>query len=143
MNQMEDKMQISIVVALIKNEDDKILFAKRNEPNNAEIHNKWEFPGGKIKFGEDPETAIVREIKEETGLEVKIKRLLPKIYTHVWSNLPKVYQVILLSYECEKINGVLKSDDPKIGELKYFSNDEINHNDCLPKMKEIIELLKL
>ncbi len=137
--------QLTIVVAIIRNEKGDILFAKRHEPENPEIHNKWEFPGGKIEFGEDPETAVIREAWEETGLNVKVKRLLPKIITHVWEGnfTVKTYQVIVLSYECEVVSGKLANNDPKISELRYFATNEINYADCLPKMKEIIELLQL
>jgi 8-oxo-dGTP diphosphatase len=38
---------------------------------------KWEFPGGKVEPGENPATAIVREIKEELGCDVTITRALP------------------------------------------------------------------
>ncbi len=36
----------------------------------------WEFPKGKVEFGEDPKDAVVREFVEETGLRVKIDRLI-------------------------------------------------------------------
>ena len=63
-----EKKQLTIVVAIINNAKGEILFAKRNEPETPEIHNMWEFPGGKIEFGEDPEEAVVREVAEETGV---------------------------------------------------------------------------
>lgn len=78
------KNQFAIVVAVVVNQNGQILLAKRNQPNSPEIHGKWEFPGGGIEFGEEPEAALLRETKEETGLEVKITRLLPKIYTNLW-----------------------------------------------------------
>lgn len=71
--------QITIVVALIRNEKKEILIARRNQPDIPEEQNKWEFIGGKINFGEDPEEALVREVKEECGLDVKVVRLLPKV----------------------------------------------------------------
>ena len=39
----------------------------------------WVFPGGGVKEGESPEEALIREIKEETGFDVKIDRLLFKL----------------------------------------------------------------
>jgi len=81
---MEQK-QITIVVALITNEKGEILLARRNEPELVHAHNKWEFIGGGIEFGESPIEALKREVKEEAGVEIKIVRLLPEVVSNVWS----------------------------------------------------------
>ena len=138
---MEQK-QITIVVGLITNAKGEVLLAKRNQPENPQIHNKWEFPGGGIEFGETPEQTLLREMKEETGLEVEITRLLPKIYTNVWqTGESDENQVTIISYECKAVSGNLGSDDKEIGELKYFKPDEVDYQNSLPKVKEIIALL--
>ncbi len=134
--------QAAIVVALITKEKGEVLLGKRNEPYLPELHEKWEFPGGHIDFGEDAETALVREVKEETGLDVKIIRLLPKIYSNIWKIKNKDCQAILIAFHCEAIGGILKSDNVEISELKYFKPEDINYQNCLPKTKEIIDLLK-
>jgi len=138
---MEEK-QFTIVLGLIINEKGEILMPKRNQPELPEIHNKWEFPGGGIEFGETPEEALLREVKEETGLDVEIIRLLPKVYTNIWNWGEGRKQAILLSYECKAIGGSLGTTDPEIGELKYFKLDEVDYQNSLPKTKEIIDMLK-
>ncbi len=137
-----EQSQITIVVGMIVNEQGEILLARRNQPDFPEIHNKWEFPGGGIEFGEKPEQALLREMKEETGLDIKITRLLPKIYTNTWQKTDRTEQIIILSYECEQTGGTLGSKDTEIGELRFFKPDDINYAECLPKTKEIINLLK-
>jgi len=63
----------SIAVDGIITKDEKILLIKRkNEP----FKGKWALPGGFVEYGERVEEAVLREIKEETGLDAKIKKLL-------------------------------------------------------------------
>lgn len=135
------KKQIAVVLGLIINEKGEVLLPKRNQPELPLMHGKLEFPGGGIEFGEEPEAALIREVKEETGLIVKIVRLLPKVYSNVWDVEGGDKQVLLLSYECKIVGGELGTTDPEVGELKYFKLDEIDYSLCLPKTQEIINLL--
>jgi len=63
-----------VVCALIER-NGCFLLAQR--PVNKHLPLKWEFPGGKVESGENPATAIIREIREELGCEVTITRALP------------------------------------------------------------------
>lgn len=136
-----EKKQITIAVGLVINEQGEILLGKRQQPENPQIHGKWEFPGGGIELGEQPEEALLREVKEETGLDVKIIRLLPKTYSNLWDWPEEQVHVIILAYECKAIGGTLSNSDPEIGELKYFKIKEVDYENSLPKTKEILELL--
>ncbi len=59
------------VVAAIIRYGDKVLIAQRKSDSPL-APDLWEFPGGKVRFGEKPEDAIIREIGEELGLEVRV-----------------------------------------------------------------------
>ncbi|MCC2631310.1 MAG: hypothetical protein K0S20_9 [Patescibacteria group bacterium] len=63
------------VGGIIFNKEGKALLALRGDktPNES---NHWEFPGGELEFGEDLEEALIREIKEEFGIEIRIERLV-------------------------------------------------------------------
>ena len=56
---------------IVKNENDEILILKRH-PKSKTNPCKWELPGGKIEKGEYFDEALIREIKEETNLDVKV-----------------------------------------------------------------------
>ncbi|HER08963.1 MAG TPA: NUDIX domain-containing protein, partial [Bacteroides sp.] len=54
-----------------------VLVTQRSEQMDHPL--KWEFPGGKVKEGETPESCIMREIREELGLTVMVKLRLPVV----------------------------------------------------------------
>ena len=66
---MENVMQVRVTGILI--EDEKVLLVKQKVANRD-----WSLPGGRVENGETLEEAMIREMKEETGLDVKVKNLL-------------------------------------------------------------------
>ena len=122
----------------------KFLMAFRHEPGFPKIHHKWEFPGGEIEFEEKPEQAVVREVKEEVGVEVEVIYLLPYVVTHFWKIKKETIKVILLSYLCKIIKGEPNPANKEVEKIKWFSLNEIKPNECLPSAKEVLEsVLKL
>lgn len=63
-----------IVHALIVNAEGKVLLIKRSKAEDV-LPGLWDIPGGILKDGEDPKEGALREVKEETNLEVKNVRL--------------------------------------------------------------------
>ena len=64
-----------VVCAVIEHPDGRVLVAQR--PAHKHLALKWEFPGGKVEPGESPETALLRELREELGCTTEIVRALP------------------------------------------------------------------
>jgi 8-oxo-dGTP diphosphatase len=62
------------VVAAVMERDGKILIGQRKRGGRHPL--KWEFPGGKVETGEDPRAALVRELREELGVEARTGELL-------------------------------------------------------------------
>ena len=58
-----------VVAAVIINSKGEVLLAQR--PEGKRLAGKWEFAGGKVEDGETPESALVRELHEELGIEVR------------------------------------------------------------------------
>ena len=57
---------IRVVAAVIEREDRRLLIGQRRKIDSSPL--KWEFPGGKVRDREDPESALARELREELGV---------------------------------------------------------------------------
>lgn len=61
---------IEVAMAVILNEHREVLIARR--PFGKSYGGLWEFPGGKVEKGESPSEAVVRELEEELGIQIKV-----------------------------------------------------------------------
>jgi 8-oxo-dGTP diphosphatase len=66
-------------MAAIIRHNGKILLCQRK---TGALAGKWEFPGGKLENGESPEECLVREIREELGLEIAVERIYKAVNMH-------------------------------------------------------------
>lgn len=91
----------------------------------------WGFPGGAIEIGETPEQAAIRELKEETGLDVEVQSLLG-VYTDSDMRYPNGDQEhsICIAYRLKAIAGSLRCDQDETIDLKYFALDELPDMFC-------------
>ena len=105
--------------------DGKVLLQRRGDSK------KWGFPGGAIEIGETPEMAAVREVKEETGLDVKAAGLIG-IYTDCDTEYPNGDQAhsICIVYMMERMGGQLKCDQEETVGLQYFPLEEMPQLFC-------------
>lgn len=78
---MAQRRRIPCVGAIIKDPGGRLLLIKRGHAPQA---GRWSLPGGRVEPGESDQQAVIREIREETGLEIEcdqlvgsVKRLLP------------------------------------------------------------------
>ncbi len=78
-NKIRDSNSTPVVCAIIEHAG-LVLLAKR--PAHKHLGGKWEFPGGKVEFGESPSEAIVREIREELGGSFVPNTELPRSLHH-------------------------------------------------------------
>lgn len=114
-----EKIILAFAGGCIFNDQGKVLLQRRGDSN------KWGFPGGAIEPGETPEMAVIREAKEETGLDVSIGRLIG-VYTDpdiIYPNGDQA-QSIVIAYELQVVCGEFYCDQDETLELKYFSKEE-------------------
>ncbi|TFV93116.1 (deoxy)nucleoside triphosphate pyrophosphohydrolase [Algoriphagus kandeliae] len=102
-------MIIPVTCAIII-QDQKVLAVRRSK--SMPLAGFWEFPGGKIEEGESPASCIIREIKEELGIEIKLGEILPAS-DHAYSQ-EKVIRLIPFS-------AIIHS-----GEIKLYEHDQLS-----------------
>lgn len=105
------------VAAAVIIRDNKVFAAQRGE--GGELARKWEFPGGKLEPGEKGEDAIVREIFEELGTEVRVLRFLFSV-EHQY----KTFSLTLHGYLCE-----ILGEEPILSEhlaSKWLAKNELD-----------------
>ncbi|MEZ5708686.1 MAG: (deoxy)nucleoside triphosphate pyrophosphohydrolase [Blastomonas sp.] len=91
---------LHVVAGLLVDADGRVLVQKR--PAGGSMAGLWEFPGGKIDAGETPETALVRELREELGIETETACLAPAAFA---SEPLADRHLLLLLYACRKWRG--------------------------------------
>lgn len=119
----------------------KVLMQLRNDPGNPNFHRRWEFPGGGIDFGETMHQNIIRETKEESGLDVKVEKLLQhvQIESHVGRSRP--YQIILLPFVCSVVGGSISHCDVEVLDAQWFAIDDILEQPLVGNNKNLIQNL--
>lgn len=94
-------MKLLVVVACaLVDADRRVLIAQR--PAGKTLAGLWEFPGGKLEAGESPELALVRELREELGIETREACLAPLTFaSHAYEN----FHLLMPLYVCRKWQG--------------------------------------
>lgn len=95
-----DKILLVVACALVDS-DGRVLIAQR--PEGKSLAGLWEFPGGKIEPGETPEETLVRELREELGIETKIACLAPLTFaSHSYDD----FHLLMPLYICRRFEGI-------------------------------------
>ncbi len=107
------------------NDQDKVLMQLRTD------YNQWGFPGGAMELGESFEETAMRELKEETNLDIKdmklIKVLSGKDTYREYPNGDKLYDITAL-FVITKYDGELKVNDDESKSFDWFSIDDLPKN---------------
>ena len=111
------------VFAIIHDDDRRVLLCHRRD------HDLWNLPGGALEHGEAPWDGVIREVREETGLEVEISRL-----AGVYSK-PEADDLVF-SFRCRRVGGEIALSD-EADRVEFFRADAFPPN-TIPKQVERI-----
>jgi 8-oxo-dGTP diphosphatase len=130
----EDKKELKKnAVAVIVNEDNKILLLKRSDEPKQWMPSKWALVGGAIEKGETPEKACKREIEEETGLDVK---KFVKSFS-IQRNPDSIEHIFACRYNGDPTEITLNDENTNYG---WYDVDEMGYLDTVPHLIEYITL---
>ena len=91
---------VFVVACALIDPDGRVLLAQR--PADKAMGGLWEFPGGKMEPGEAPESALIRELREELGIAVKEACLAPFTFaSHAYTD----FHLLMPLYLCRRWEG--------------------------------------
>ena len=122
--------------AVIRNKKDQILIMSRK--NKKAFRNCWEFPGGKLSNFEYYFEALIRELKDELGIDITKKKLKNYIFTR---HQYRAFFLMMYTFEVKHWRGHIESKDNET--LRWVSIKELKKIKLLPANLNIVnQLLK-
>jgi mutator protein MutT len=114
----------------------KILLEKRkSEPGRG----KWSIPGGLVELGESTEQAVIREVKEETGLDVENPELIDVVNNIILDANGKIeYHFVIVDYFVKLRGGELKAADDA-EELKWVALDDVEKYNITSTLRAFLQ----
>ncbi len=92
---------VLVAAVVLVDADGRVLLAQR--PDGKSMAGLWEFPGGKVDQGETPEAALIRELREELGIDVAASCLAPFTFaSHAYPD----FHLLMPLYVCRKWSGI-------------------------------------
>ena len=109
------------VAGIVRDAEDRVLFIRRAD------NGEWGLPAGAIDPGETPPEAVAREVREETGLEVRPVRVAGVFggrgFRVRYENADEAEYTVIV-FDCVVIGGTLSPGDGEALELRYFAPHE-------------------
>ena len=130
-----EKPLLLVVACALVDLDGRVLLARR--PEGKKMAGLWEFPGGKLNPGETPEAALIRELKEELGIDVAAACLAPFAFaSHAYDS----FHLLMPLFICRRWKG---SPRPKENQtLAWVRASKLTEYAMPPADKPLIPLLR-
>jgi 8-oxo-dGTP diphosphatase len=123
---------VTVVVAAAIERDGHYLVARRTRPED--VAGRWEMPGGKVEPGETEEQALIREIREELGVEIAIGERVPGEWPLREGMVLHLYAATLIAGE----PAPLEQHD----EIRWVTPSEFDEIDWLPSDVDAVRSLR-
>ena len=95
------KRLLVVVACALLDADGRVLIAER--PAGKSLAGLWEFPGGKLELGETPEQSVIRELREELGIQTQEACLAPLTFaSHSYDD----FHLLMPLYVCRRYQGI-------------------------------------
>jgi 8-oxo-dGTP diphosphatase len=129
------KPVVLVVAVALVDADGRILLAQR--PEGKPFAGLWEFPGGKVHDGETPEAALIRELKEELGVDTAASCLAPFTFA---SHGYESFHLLMPLYVCRKWRG---TPEPREGQkLAWVRPLKLAEYPMPPADKPLVAMLR-
>src|SRR6267154_1232144 len=130
-----EKPIVLVVAVALVDVDGRVLLAQR--PEGKSMAGLWEFPGGKVDGDETPETALIRELKEELGIDVTESCLAPLTFA---SHRYDRFHLLMPLYVCRRWQGMVT---PREGQtLAWVRTSRLADYPMPPADKPLVAVLR-
>lgn len=124
----------SVGVGAVVVDDRRVLLIKRGKPP---LFGRWVVPGGTVELGESLEQALVREVREETGLVVRPCAFLAVFDRIVRSDGDVRYHFVILDYLCERVSGEVAAASDAL-DACFVPPEDLERYELPPKALEVV-----
>lgn len=126
---------VFVVAVALVDIDGRVLIAKR--PPGKSMAGLWEFPGGKVDVGEMPEDALIRELREELGIDVTANCLAPFTFaSHRYDD----FHLLMPLYVCRVWEGTVRAQEGQM--LKWVSPLDMKQYPMPPADVSLVAMLR-
>ena len=132
---MSEKELVIVSALVLVDQDGRALICER--PKGKFMEGFWEFPGGKLEKNETPENCLIREIKEEIGVNLGDFCFSPLTFS---LNEYDDFNILLLLYICRENVGVIISNENQ--NMKWLFVKDLYDCNLLPADRELIPYIR-